>query len=101
MNPIEQKPWHENRIHWRLWVISAGSGIVVEFSPSIFNGLWAQCFKSVSKELRHQIGLDPAPTSIVKILFVESLLTALFVFLPTPTWAGIISANFSGHPTSR
>src|SRR5215204_4061984 len=100
MNPIEQEPWHENRIHWRLWVVSAGSRIVMEFTPGVFNGLWTQGFKSVSQQLRNQIRLDPAPTAIVKVLFVETRLTALFVFSPTPTWARIISANFSSHPTS-
>src|SRR5215213_3516617 len=101
MNPIEQEPWHENRIHWRLWVVSAGSYIVVEFTPGIFNGLWTQCFKTVSQQLRNQVGLDPAPTAIVKIFFVETRLTTLFVLSSAPTWARIVSANFSSHPTSR
>src|SRR5215217_9462676 len=49
MNPIEQEPWHENRIHWRLWVVSTGSFKVMEFTPGIFNGLRTKCFKSVSE----------------------------------------------------
>src|SRR5215213_4291466 len=101
MNPIEQEPGHKNRIDWRLWVVSAGSRIVMEFTPSLFNGLWTQGFKAVSQQLRNQVGLDPAPTAIVKILFVETRLTTLFVFSPTPTWTRIIAANFSSHPTSR
>src|ERR1043165_2098355 len=101
VNPIKQEPRHENRIDWRLWVVSAGSRIVMEFTPGLFNGLWTQGFKTISQQLRNQVGLDPAPTAIVKILFVETRLTTLFVFSPTPTWTRIVSANFSSHQTSR
>src|ERR1041385_2427855 len=54
MNPIEQEPGHENRIDWRLCVVSAGSRIVMEFTPGVFNGLWTQGFKTVSQQLRNQ-----------------------------------------------
>jgi hypothetical protein len=72
----------------------------MEFTPGVFNGLWTQCFKTASQQLRNQIGLDPAPTAIVKILFVETRLTTLFVFSSVPTWARIVSANSSSYPTS-
>src|SRR6185437_10992221 len=100
MNPIEQEPGHENRIDWRLWVVSARSRIVIEFTPGLFNGLWTQGFKTVSQQLRNQVGLDPAQTAIVKILFVETRLTALFVLSSTSTGTRIVSANFSRHQTS-
>jgi len=52
----------------------------MEFTPGLFNGLWTQGFKTVSQQLRNQVGLDPAPTAIVKILFVETRLNTFCIF---------------------
>src|SRR6516164_4159781 len=96
VNPIEQEPREENRVHRGLGVVIA-VGLAVEFAPGIFNCLWTQGFKCIGEQFGNQTGFYLPPAAILKILFVRAHLATLFVFSSAATGAQIVSANRLGH----